>query len=116
MEALNDQYINERHLTGLEIAEIYNRSRCGLILSLMEGACFTVFEDLLSGLPVVSTRPESPLGLGGREMFLDEEITAWCDPDPASVKAAVDELCRAIWSAPMCAPGRCARSTYTATG
>jgi hypothetical protein len=86
------KYINSGHLTAGQLCSIYNRSMCGLILSTTEGACFTVVEYLLSGIPVVSTRQETPNGLGGRELWLTPTNSLYCDPVKESVAAAVTEL------------------------
>ena len=51
-----------------QICEIYAQSRCGLILSSEEGACFAATEYLLCGLPVVTTP-----SVGGREAFFDPD-------------------------------------------
>lgn len=85
-------YLNSGHLTAAELTSLYNRTKCGLILSSAEGACFTVVEYLLSGIPVVSTRPEAPRGLGGREVWFTPYNSAYCDPVPESVADAVSEV------------------------
>lgn len=52
-----------------KINEIYGQSRCGLILSAEEGACFAAMEYLLCGLPVVTTP-----NIGGRDEFFDKRL------------------------------------------
>lgn len=86
------KYLNSSHLKKAELCSLYNRSRCGLILSTTEGACYTVVEYLLSGIPVVSTRPETSNGLGGRELWLTLNNSAYCEATQESVSLAVSEL------------------------
>lgn len=88
------KYLNSGHLSPDELTGLYNRSTCGLILSNMEGACFTVVEYLLCGIPVVSTKPEHAIGLGGREIWLDESNSIYVDPDPAAINDAVEMWCQ----------------------
>ncbi len=64
-----------------------NRARVGLCLSAAEGSNYASMEYLLAGLAVVSTP-----SLGGRDVYFDPEFCIICEPDPQSVKAAVDEL------------------------
>ena len=85
-------YLNERRLNAQELSGLYNQSRCGLILSPREGACFTVTEYLLCGIPVVSTKPEHPMGLGGRELWLNERNSIYVDPTPEAVRAGVEDI------------------------
>lgn len=75
-----------RFLSVAEICGIYGQSRCGLMLSAREGGCFAAAEYLLAGLPVVTTH-----NIGGRDTFFHEDYTVWCDPDPQSVKLAVEK-------------------------
>ena len=69
-------YRNDRYLSYEESNRIFNQSRCGLILSALEGSNRTTTEYLLSGLPVVST-PEK----GGRTAVLDDSNSLVVDVD-----------------------------------
>jgi glycosyltransferase involved in cell wall biosynthesis len=69
-----------------QICEIYAQSRCGLILSAEEGACFAATEYLLCGLPVVTTP-----SVGGREAFFDPDYVVWTEPTPEAVAEAVQK-------------------------
>ncbi len=81
------EYLNPRQLTPDEVCSMINQSRCGLILSEVEGACFSSAEYLLCGLPVVSTH-----SLGGRDVWFNEHNAIICDPDPDAVAAAVQTI------------------------
>ncbi len=59
-------YINDRMLSRIQINEIFHQSETAMILSFVEGACRSVLEYLLSGLPIVSMQNS-----GGRDVFLD---------------------------------------------
>jgi hypothetical protein len=76
-----------RFLDSQEINKIYNAARVGLCLSETEGGNYATTEYMLSGLPVVST-PSS----GGRDVFLDPEISRIVPPRAPAVAAAVAEL------------------------
>ncbi len=71
-----------------QLCDIYASSRCGLILSAEEGACFAAAEYLLCGLPVVTTPSR-----GGREAFFHKDYVVWADPTPESVAEAVKKAC-----------------------
>lgn len=81
----NAIYINEAPLTPPEVCMKINNSRCGLILSEEEGACFASSEYLLCGIPVVSTKSR-----GGRAVWYNSYNSILCDDTPDSVKDAVD--------------------------
>jgi glycosyltransferase involved in cell wall biosynthesis len=70
-----------------EINEIYAQSHVGLCLSPIEGAMRASIEYLLAGLSVVSTP-----SLGGRDYFFDDEFCIIAEPDPRSIREAVDAL------------------------
>jgi hypothetical protein len=91
--SINSKYLNKSRLSLSELNEIYINSGCGLALSDREGACFTVVEYLLSGIPVVSTKPIDALGLGGRELWLNGENSIYTESDPGAVKEGVEYLC-----------------------
>ena len=75
---------NEAPLSPDEVCAKINESRCGLILSAEEGACFASSEYLLCGIPVVSTPSE-----GGRDVWYDGYNSIVCDAHADSVAEAV---------------------------
>lgn len=86
----NDQlpphvYKNETPLIPEEVCVKINQSKCGLLLSAMEGACFSSSEYLLCGIPVVSTFCD-----GGRDIWYDEYNSKIVEPDPVKIREAVD--------------------------
>jgi glycosyltransferase involved in cell wall biosynthesis len=83
----NHVYKNERTLSPDEVCLKINQSRCGLILSENEGACFASSEYLLCGVPVVSTFCE-----GGRDVWYNEYNSCVVDPDPIKVRNAVQRF------------------------
>lgn len=87
-EAANDlpPYLY-RNLTPLDesgVASIINESKCGLILSETEGACFASSEYLLCGIPVVST-----FSKGGRDVW-------YTDYNSIQVDASADAVAEAV--------------------
>ena len=80
-------YLNDHPLTPTEVAIKINESRCGLILSEIEGACFSSSEYLMCGVPVVSTKSK-----GGRDAWYDEYNSVIVEPNVSAVKSAVLEL------------------------
>ena len=74
-------------LSAAEVNQVYAQSRIGLCLSAVEGAMRASIEYLLAGLSVVSTP-----SLGGRDYFFDEEFCIIAEPDPRSIREAVDGL------------------------
>ena len=78
-------YLNFEQLTHL-----YSESRCGLMLSRHEGACYTVTEYMLCGIPAVSTMPDPGDTMGGREAWLSDDNSVYCRPTPAAVAEAVE--------------------------
>lgn len=78
-------YRNDEPLTPEEVCEKINQSKCGLILSAEEGACFASSEYLLCGIPVVSTPSH-----GGRSVWYNDYNSIVCDETPASVSEAVE--------------------------
>jgi glycosyltransferase involved in cell wall biosynthesis len=89
----NARFVNEltpdgcQWLPGEEVNRIYAQSRVGLCLSAAEGAMRAAIEYLFAGLSVVSTP-----SLGGRDYFFDDEFCVICEPNPRSVREAVDAL------------------------
>lgn len=81
-------YRNQKVLSPHEVCGIINQSRCGLILSEAEGACFVSSEYLLCGIPVVSTKSE-----GGRDVWYDDYNSLVVEPTPSAVKEAVQYFC-----------------------
>ncbi|MDY6938069.1 MAG: tetratricopeptide repeat protein [Cyanobacteriota bacterium] len=78
------QYINQQQLSPPQIHQKMTQSSCGLILSEQEGACSTVSEYLLCGIPIISTP-----ALGGRDVWCDEYNSIICEPTSDAVAAAV---------------------------
>lgn len=81
------KFMNQEPLTPDEVCLKINESRCGLILSAEEGACFASSEYLLCGVPVVSTK-----SLGGRSVWYNSYNSIVCDANESSVASAVDEF------------------------
>jgi glycosyltransferase involved in cell wall biosynthesis len=87
------RFVNEltrdgcRWLLGPQVNEVYAQSRVGLCLSPIEGAMRASIEYLFAGLSVVSTP-----SLGGREYFFDDEFCIIAEPDPRSIREAVDAV------------------------
>jgi glycosyltransferase involved in cell wall biosynthesis len=80
-------YKNETPLTPDLVCEKINQSKCGLLLSAMEGACFSSSEYLLCGIPVVST-----VCLGGRDVWYDDYNSIIVEPDEKEISCAVEQL------------------------
>jgi hypothetical protein len=86
-------FINEltpdgcRWLSHAEVNSILAQSRVGLCLSPVEGPMRAAIEYLFAGLSVVSTP-----SLGGRDYFFDDEFCIIAEPDPRSIRDAVDAL------------------------
>lgn len=76
-----------RRISGLEVNDVLAQSRVGLCLSAAEGAMRASIEYLLAGLSVVSTP-----SLGGRNYFFDDEFCIMAEPDPRSIRDAVEAL------------------------
>ncbi|KHK00548.1 glycosyltransferase [Desulfovibrio sp. TomC] len=76
-----------RKLGPAAMCQAINRARVGLCLSQVEGGNYATTEYMLCGLPVVSTPSQ-----GGRDAFLDPEISRVVEPDPRAVAAAVADL------------------------
>ena len=73
-----------RRFNNDEVCNVLSASRCGVILSAEEGACFAAVEYLLCGLPVVTTP-----SIGGRDAMFDSDYVIYAEPDPESVAEAV---------------------------
>lgn len=74
-------------LLGPAVNQVYARSRVGLCLSPIEGAMRAAIEYLFAGLSVVSTP-----SLGGRDLYFDDEFCIIAEPNPRSIREAVDAL------------------------
>jgi len=80
-------YLNESELSPSEVCLKINESRCGLILSDVEGASFASSEYLLCGVPVISTFSE-----GGRDVWYDEYNSIVVEPNPSAIRDAVLQI------------------------
>jgi glycosyltransferase involved in cell wall biosynthesis len=80
-------YMNKSHLKPEEVIKILNQSKCGLILSKEEGACFSSSEYLLCGIQVVSTRSK-----GGRDVWYDNSNSIICEDNKESVRDCVEKI------------------------
>jgi len=82
-------YINTSVLTPTEVSIQVSKSKVGLILSEMEGACYSSSEYLLLGIPVVSTWSK-----GGREVWYNDYNSIVCNPNEDEVAEAVTKMCQ----------------------
>jgi glycosyltransferase involved in cell wall biosynthesis len=80
-------YKNKEALSAAEVNSMLAKSRVGLVLSAIEGACYSSSEYLLCGLPVVSTESK-----GGRNIWYNDYNSIICQDNPDSVFDAVQEL------------------------
>ena len=83
---LNFEQERYRRLPREEVHEHVSRAHTGLILSGTEGACYSVGEYLLSGIPVVSTPSE-----GGRDVWFNSETCIVVNDTPEAVAEGVRE-------------------------
>ncbi len=72
-------------LEAEQVREIICRSRCGLVLSDLEGANNASVEYLLCGVPVITTPSQ-----GGRDAFFDPRHVRVVEPTAEAVRAAVE--------------------------
>ena len=86
-EKPQSSFLNDRHLAPEEVVEKINESRCGLILSEFEGACYSSSEYLLCGIPVVSTWSH-----GGRDIWYNSYNSIITDGTPEMVAKGVREM------------------------
>lgn len=86
---MHPRYINDEWVGSREVADMINKSRVGLALSLVEGANYATGEYLLCGLPNVSVKCR-----GGREFWYDDYNCLLLDENPTEdeVKEAVDGM------------------------
>jgi hypothetical protein len=95
-----------------EMPYYFNSSKCGLMTTESEGSCLSVGEMLLCGIPVVSVKintnppyPYYPIDdhhykstydivlpntLGGRELWLDENNSIYCERNDDSIEEAIN--------------------------
>ena len=84
--AIPDALYSSQEQLGLEdTCRKINESKCGLILSASEGACFSSSEYLLCGIPVVSTK-----SFGGRDIWYNDYNSIICEDNEDSVAEAVE--------------------------
>ena len=99
----------------------FNQSKCGLMTTLSEGSCLSVGEMLLCGIPVISVNAANnlpnesyypfnkqaykntydvvlPHTLGGRELFLTDSNSIYCDRDDDSIEAAIVKANNKRWN------------------
>ena len=87
------RFINELTPEGCQwlppnrINEVLAQSRVGLCLSAMEGAMRASIEYLFAGLSIVSIP-----SLGGRDYYFDDEYCIIAEPNPRSIREAVEAL------------------------
>jgi hypothetical protein len=100
------------------VVEYFNKSKCGLMTTESEGSCLSVGEMLLCGLPIISVKiPDKlpketyypnhpnnkkiientyglifPNTLGGRELWLNENNSLYCERDDDSIEQTINEL------------------------
>lgn len=83
-------------LSTEEVRDFYNRCKVGVILSELEGSCYSSGEYLLCGLPVVSTRC-----WGGRQHWYNSSNSIICDANESSVvqacHAALDKIKQGVF-------------------
>lgn len=75
----------EKALIQKEVFDAINKSKCGLMLSELEGACWSSSEYLLCGVPVVSTK-----SVGGRDFWYNDYNSIVCEPDEDEILNAVN--------------------------
>lgn len=83
----NHIFLNEKPLPPEEVVIKINESKCGLILSEFEGACYSSSEYLLCGVPVVSTWSH-----GGRDIWYNSYNSITCDANSVSIAEAVKKI------------------------
>lgn len=83
----NRTYLNEKCLRHEDTCVKINESKCGIILSKVEGQCKASSEYLLCGIPVVSTK-----SLGGRDVFYNEDNHIICDDTEDDVASKVEYI------------------------
>jgi hypothetical protein len=105
-------------ITRDEMPLYYNKSKCGLMTTHMEGSCCSVAEMLACGIPVVTVKIfdkayadthygrsnydksfiyqtyqiQLPNTLGGRELWLNETNSIYCERNDDAIEKAILEL------------------------
>lgn len=100
------------------VVKYFNKSKCGLMTTESEGSCLSVGEMLLCGLPIVSVKIQDklpketyypihpfskkiientyglilPNTLGGRELWLNENNSLYCERKDNTIEEAINEL------------------------
>lgn len=100
-------------ITRESVVNFYNKSKCGLMTTETEGSCLSVSEMLMCGLPVVTNNIKKydasfyypinnneykncygivfPNTMGGRELWLDENNSIFCDRNDDAIEDAIIE-------------------------
>lgn len=98
----------------LDMPFYFNSSKCGLMTTETEGSCLSVGEMLLCGIPIVSVNIPKldkdnyypynnhsykntygivfPNTLGGRELWLDNSNSLYCDRNDDSIEEAINTI------------------------
>lgn len=98
----------------LDMPFYFNSSKCGLMTTETEGSCLSVGEMLLCGIPVISVGISKlnknsyypydnhsykntygiifPNTLGGRELWLDNNNSLYCDRNDDSIEEAINTI------------------------
>jgi hypothetical protein len=108
----------EYPMSHRDVINYFNKSKCGLMTTESEGSCLSVGEMLLCGLPIISVKipnnlpketyyPNHPNNkkmientyglifpntLGGRELWLNENNSLYCNRDDDSIEQSINEL------------------------
>jgi hypothetical protein len=107
----------EYPITPNHVVEYFNKSKCGLMTTESEGSCLSVGEMLLCGLPIISVKIQDklpketyypnnpnkkiientyglilPNTLGGRELWMNENNSLYCERNDDSINQAINEL------------------------
>ncbi len=85
--------LNEGWIKRKELCSIINQSYAGLALSKVEGAMYASTEYLLCGIPVISTPSK-----GGRDVWFTPNNHVLVEPNPKSVKDAIERVKRGGFS------------------
>jgi len=86
---LSLSFTNKTHEIKYNIRNVQDyiiKSKIGIILSSIEGACYSSLEYLLCGIPVVST-----FSTGGRDEFYNEDNSLICQENCESVKQTIEQ-------------------------
>jgi len=75
------------NVNSKKVVNIINRSKVGVILSELEGACYASSEYLLCGLPVISVKNN-----GGRNFWYDANNSLTIEKDKNQLIGAIDNI------------------------